>query len=102
MRQARSLDGQRKHALVLAAVQAAVHQGHVLTVAAIARAAGVGRKFIYDHPDLRAEIDLTAAHATHRRPRTATRGLAPRLTGTEPHNEHAATSPGRGRSHDGQ
>jgi chromosome segregation ATPase len=66
MRQARSLDGQRKHALVLAAVQAAVHQGNVLTVAAIARAAGVGRKFIYDHPDLRAEIELKAVQATHR------------------------------------
>jgi Family of unknown function (DUF6262) len=66
MRQARHLDGQRKRALVLAAVQAAVQQGQVITIAAIARRAGVGRKFIYDHPDLRAHIELNAAQTTQR------------------------------------
>lgn len=66
MHQARHLAGQRKHTLVLAAVEAAMHQGEVLTIAAIARRAGVGRKFIYDHPDLRAEIELSAAQAVHR------------------------------------
>lgn len=63
MRQARHLDGQRKHALVLAAVEAVVQQGQALTIAAIARRASVGRKFIYDHPDLRAEIELKASQA---------------------------------------
>lgn len=63
MREARHLEGQRKHTLVLAAVEAAVQQGQVPTIAAIARSAGVGRKFIYDHPDLRAEIELKAAQA---------------------------------------
>src|SRR2546430_7582119 len=66
MRQARHLQGQRKRTLVLAAIEAAVQQGQILTIAAVARTAGVGRKFIYDHPDLRAEIELKAAHATHR------------------------------------
>jgi chromosome segregation ATPase len=66
MRDARHLDGQRKHTLVLAALEAAVQQGHTLTIAAIARSAGVGRKFIYDHPDLRAEIELKATQATQR------------------------------------
>jgi chromosome segregation ATPase len=66
MRQARHLDGQRKRALVLAAVQAAVQQGQVITIAAIARRADVGRKFIYDHPDLRAHIELNAAQAAQR------------------------------------
>ncbi len=66
MREARHLAGQRKRTLVLAAVEAAVQQGQALTIAAIARSAGVGRKFIYDHPDLRAEIDLRAVQAVHR------------------------------------
>lgn len=66
MREARHLQGQRKRTLVLAAVQAAVQHGQTLTIAAVARRAGVGRKFIYDHPDLRAEIELHAAQATQR------------------------------------
>ncbi len=66
MRDARRLDGQRKHALVLAATTAALQAGRQPTIAAIARAAGVGRKFIYDHGDLRAEIELKAAKATQR------------------------------------
>jgi chromosome segregation ATPase len=64
MREARRLQGQRKRTLVLAAVEAAAQQGQALTIAAVARAAGVGRKFIYDHPDLRAEIELKATRAT--------------------------------------
>lgn len=66
MRQARHLEGQRKRTLVLAAVKAATHQGQVVTIATIARRAGVGRKFIYDHPDLRAEVELSATQAVHR------------------------------------
>ena len=66
MRQARHLNSQHKRTLVLAAVEAAVQQGHTLTIAGIARTAGVGRKFVYDHPDLRAELELKAAHAVHR------------------------------------
>jgi len=67
MHEARRLDGQHKRTLVLAAVEAALQQGHVLTIAGIARTARVGRKFVYDHPDLRAEIELKAAQAAQRR-----------------------------------
>lgn len=66
MRDARHRSAQHKRTLVLAALEAAVQQGQALTIAAVARRAGVGRKFIYDHPDLRAEIDLKAAQAVDR------------------------------------
>jgi Family of unknown function (DUF6262) len=64
MRDTRHRDSQRKHSLVLAALESTVRAGREPTIAGIARQAGVGRKFIYDHPDLRAEIDLKAAQAT--------------------------------------
>ncbi len=67
LRRARRLDGQRKRALVLAAVESFIERGGAPTVAGIAREAGVGRKFIYDHPELRAEIELKALQSTHRR-----------------------------------
>lgn len=66
MRKTRRLDGQHKHTIVLAAIEAALQQGQALTIAGIARNAGVGRKFVYDHPDLRAEIEHKAAQAAHR------------------------------------
>jgi chromosome segregation ATPase len=66
MHDARRIDSQRKRALVLAAADAAVLRGGNATISGIARNAGVGRKFIYDHPDLRAEIELKAAHASQR------------------------------------
>lgn len=65
MRNARRIAGQHKRVLVLAAIEAALHRGSRLTIAGIAREAGVGRKFIYDHPDLRAEIELKSAQAAH-------------------------------------
>lgn len=64
MHDARRRDSQRKHTLVLAALEAAVQTGREPTIAAVARQAGVGRKFIYDHPDLRAEIQLKTVQAT--------------------------------------
>jgi chromosome segregation ATPase len=64
MHDARRRDSQRKHTLVLAALEAAVQAGRDPTIAAVARQAGVGRKFIYDHPDLRAEIQLKTVQAT--------------------------------------
>jgi len=63
---ARRLDSGHKHSLVLAAIDATLERGGPLSIASIARTAGVGRKFIYDHPDLRAQIELKAAQATHR------------------------------------
>ena len=65
MRSARRLVSQQKRILVLAAVDAALQRGRPPTIAGIARDAGVGRKFIYDHADLRAEIELKAAQAVH-------------------------------------
>jgi hypothetical protein len=67
MHEARLLDGQRKRTLVLAATEAALQRGDGATIARIARDAGVGRKFIYDHPDLRAEIELGVIQASQRR-----------------------------------
>jgi chromosome segregation ATPase len=56
----RRLDSQVKHQRVLATVDARLAAGHELSVAGIARQAGVSRKFIYAHPDLRAEIEQRA------------------------------------------
>lgn len=63
MRAARRLDSRHKAGLVLAALDAAVAAGRHPSVSGIARTAGVGRKFIYDHPELRAQIELRAAQA---------------------------------------
>jgi hypothetical protein len=64
MRQARRIDSERKRALVLAAADAQLEAGRHPSIAGIARQAGVGRKFIYDHPDLRADIELKIVRAT--------------------------------------
>lgn len=66
MRQARRLDSDHKRILVSAATDAAIRAGAPLSIAGIARQAGVGRKFIYDHPDLKAEIELKALQASRR------------------------------------
>jgi hypothetical protein len=62
----RRLDSQLKRERVAAAVDARLAAGHELTIAAIARHAGVSRKFIYAHPDLRAQIEHRALQATAR------------------------------------
>jgi chromosome segregation ATPase len=56
----RRLDSQLKHQRVIAAVDAHLAAGRDLSVAALARHAGVSRKFIYAHPDLRARIEQRA------------------------------------------
>jgi hypothetical protein len=60
---ARRQIGDNKARLVVAAVEAVVRRGQVPNVTEVAREAGVGRKFIYDHPDLRALIELRAVEA---------------------------------------
>ena len=62
----RRLDSQVKRERVAAAVDARLAAGHELTIAAIARHAGVSRKFIYAHPDLRAQIEHRALQASVR------------------------------------
>ncbi len=66
MRHARQADSQHRATLVLAATDAALQRGAHVSIAGIARAAGVGRKFIYDHPELKAGIELKVAEATRR------------------------------------
>jgi chromosome segregation ATPase len=56
----RRLDSQLKHERVIAAVDAHLAAGHELSIAALARHAGVSRKFIYTHPDLRDRIEQRA------------------------------------------
>lgn len=80
MRQARRIDSERKRRLVLAATDAQLDAGRHPTISGIARAAGVGRKFIYDHPDLKAAIELKAAQATSRQANDI--ASAARVTGT--------------------
>lgn len=52
----RRLTSQLKRERVIAAVDARVAAGQELSLAGLARQAGVSRKFIYAHPDLRAQI----------------------------------------------
>jgi Family of unknown function (DUF6262) len=60
---ARRQVGDRKARLVVAAVEAVGRRGQIPNVSEVAREAGVGRKFIYDHTDLRALIELRALEA---------------------------------------
>ncbi|MGH9179966.1 MAG: DUF6262 family protein [Acidimicrobiales bacterium] len=62
----RRADSQAKVAAVRAALDAVETAGQPLNVAAVARLARVSRRFIYDHPELRAAIDLKAAEAVAR------------------------------------
>jgi len=64
---ARRLDSADKTSRVRAALAAAIDAGEPLTIAALARRAGVSRRFIYDHPELRAEAEHRAAQAAERR-----------------------------------
>ena len=64
MAASRRLDSQLKRERVAAAVDALAAIGRELSIAAIARHAGVSRKFIYAHPELRAQIEQRARQAT--------------------------------------
>ena len=61
----RRLDSADKARRVLAVLDATLGTGEPLTIAALARRAGVSRRFIYDHPELRAEA-LRSAQAADR------------------------------------
>jgi hypothetical protein len=67
MHASRRLDSQVKTQRLRAAVAALIAAGRPTTIAQVAREAGVSRKFIYSHPELRAEIEhrtLQAAAGT--------------------------------------
>jgi hypothetical protein len=68
---ARRLDSADKTSRVRAALDAALDAGEPLAIAALARRAGVSRRFIYDHPELRAEAEQRAAQAADRRAATS-------------------------------
>src|SRR5664279_14537 len=62
----RRLDSADKTRRLLAALDATIGAGEPLTIAALARHARVSRRFIYDHPELRAEAERRAAQAADR------------------------------------
>ena len=62
----RRLDSQLKCERVVGAADALAAAGRELSVAAIARHAGVSRKFIYAHPELRAQIQQRARQSAAR------------------------------------
>lgn len=64
--QLRRLDSQTKAAQVIGALDAMVTAGTTLSIAALARSAGVSRRFIYDHPELRAEAERRSAQIIER------------------------------------
>jgi hypothetical protein len=60
---ARRRDSTRRRQRVLAALERLTSAGEEISVAAVARAAGVDRSFLYRHHDLRAQILARAAQA---------------------------------------
>lgn len=62
----RRLDSADKTHRVIAALNATLGSGQPLTIAALARRAGVSRRFIYDHPELRAEAERRSAEEADR------------------------------------
>jgi hypothetical protein len=62
----RRLDSADKTRRVLAALDATISAGGPLTIAALARHARVSRRFIDDHPELRAEAERRAAQTADR------------------------------------
>ena len=62
----RRLDSADKTRRVIAALNATLGAGEPLTIAALARRAGVSRRFIYDHPELRAEAERRSAEEADR------------------------------------
>lgn len=67
----RRADSEAKAARVLAALDSMARAGDPLVVARVARMAGVSRRFLYDHPELRAEVDRRCAKLAQDRARSA-------------------------------
>ena len=57
----RRLDSQIKRDRVVAALAGYVERGETTTIVGLAKRAGVSPRFVYNHPDLRAEIERRAA-----------------------------------------
>lgn len=71
----RRADSTAKAARVLAELDAIVATGESPVLAALARKAGVSRRFIYDHPELRAEVDRRAAEVADQHATATTSGI---------------------------
>lgn len=63
---ARRLDSTTKLARVRAAIDAVAITGNSVNIADLARRANVSRRFIYDHPELRAEAERQVARVAER------------------------------------
>lgn len=57
----RRLDSQIKRDRVMAQLTGFVERGETTTIVGLARRAGVSPRFVYNHPDLRAEIERRSA-----------------------------------------
>jgi hypothetical protein len=75
----RRLDSEIKAARVIAALDALASSGHAVRIATLARRANVSRRFIYDHPELRAEAERRAAEVANRH--TGAMQASARVTG---------------------
>lgn len=80
--QVRRADSKAKAARLLAMLEAMVSAGEPPDISTLARRAGVSRRFVYDHPELRAEIARGASQivdrqvgAVHANARTTTASL---------------------------
>jgi hypothetical protein len=62
----RRADTEAKTARLLATLDALIAAGQAPVVSVLARRAGVSRRFVYDHPELRAEIDRRASELADR------------------------------------
>jgi hypothetical protein len=71
----RRADSTAKAARVLAALDAMVTTGESPVIAILARKASVSRRFIYDHPELRAEVDRRAAEVADHHAMAASAGV---------------------------
>ena len=60
--QLRRADSKLKASRLLAQLEAMVLAGEAPVVSVLARRAGVSRRFVYDHPELRAEIACRTLH----------------------------------------
>lgn len=70
----RRADSKAKATRVLTTLETMAGTGESLALAAVARRAGVSRRFIYDHPELRAEAELRSAELAAKSVRTAGMG----------------------------
>jgi hypothetical protein len=70
----RRADSEAKAARLLATLEAMIAAGEAPVVSVLARRAGVSRRFVYDHPELRAEVARRASQIADRQAGAITAG----------------------------